>query len=1046
METLEYDDNLPTPCSSGSIKYQHLRNWNKRISREQHEIDALRRMSYNPNNLRKAESLNSINSMSSVESLPADLKDNRCSVDFDMLADANPVDLQFHSTPQMAKNIRGFASPPVQRRLKSKKPMRMHQLGRNIHKIMPRIPRPQRTQVILDSLKNGLKVVTLALTIGLPLCYLAFKTLKRWPLQYMELIRHSVVYTIVLNYNIFYFFKQGFHYNLDKQIKSRERYIRKLQFHLTKVEELQEHYEKELKVREGAVNMVRAYSDHARKKKEPVNEAKSGVKDCTQALCYMEAELEANLGMFLIKIEGIAGFARVCRGDVFEITFKYGQQKWKSKCKVEKDLSQSWEHDDVVLFPLIGEFLTVKVTEIRGIGRSNVVIGNLEFDTSDFYQAESQSLTIDVNENGTIKMNMNVTWCPFQATDEEQVRSPKGSYGKRERSFTESSGGHPSSTNQRSLSMEERVISQGTNRPKSRHFDMHTAPILTLEEALHNVCRLLEILNGQYMELKDLDMQVSNLDTILKKKTEDIKIEKESSMSIKNALDSFDFLDDIDEGSSDPYDVDSSDDSINEESPESAVETEMNNSDEITKLECNKSNINETDASLLNKQNSLTDSNDKDNKQNKIDKNRNSCHSTNIHTNHADITSNGTGKEDFPLPMDKTNKLSAWSGQRESLFMEFMEKRDSWLFDGNFRASRLFEMSEQRECRLIDACDDAIGKSSMSLAYLTTGDDGIDQTLVQHLQFIEYLLTHLGAFGPLKVKETIALEKLQKQASILLQLNTLVDKKTKVSTPEDVYPDLKLNPDLVSFWECCSEKEVLYVNTDSFLLHLDVKFGAKLRTNHPDIADRVFQNLTQQIIERPVNLLNPKTVMTLFQYVSFFMEDERKNPEKYVADITNEYELTANLHPANPDLPKVLKKLPKGVLLPAGNLQALGILLLESSATFQTGVRMYLESINQNDQIRQKAINIFLECLEERDQSMRQAGCAALAAMKASEALDQLVYLLRCDVDDVKTTAKEALEAFGDEGHEAFERVAFPYFGSSVAHYPVDVPLMTTEL
>ncbi|XP_071955554.1 rho family-interacting cell polarization regulator 2-like isoform X2 [Antedon mediterranea] len=903
-------------------------------------------------------------------------------------------------------NIGSFASPPVQRRLKHKKPMRMNQLGRNIHKIMPRIPRPQRTQLILDSLKTGLKES------------ITNSQQKLETIKVRQLDTKSTVSS-----------RQGFHYNLDKQVKNNERYIRKLQFHLAKVEELQEHYEKELKVREGAVNMVRAYSDHARKKKEPVNEAKSGVKDCTQALCYMEAELEANLGMFLIKIEGIAGFARVCRGDIFEITFKYGQQKWKSRCKVEKDLSQSWEHDEIVLFPLIGEFLTVKVTEIRGIGRANMVIGNLEFDTSDFYQSEPQNLTINVNENGTIKMNMTVSWCPFQTQDEEQVRSPKGgTFGRRERAYTESSGSHPVE-NKRSHSMEEKVMSQTTNRPKSRHFDMHTAPILTLEEALHNVYRLLEILNGQYAELKCLDMQVNNLDRMLKRKTEDIKIETEANVSIKNALDSFDFLDDIEEALSDTDQIDSSsyeNISIDEEAPPSPVE--IKTLDEFTKLAISKNNINETDASLLNKQ-SITDS-----QENKQNNNRNSIH------NHVDAT----GRDDVS---DKTNKLSAWSGQRESRFIEFMEKRDSWLFDGNFRASRLFEMSEQRgECRLIDMCDDVLGKSSTSLAHLTTGDEGVDQALVQHLQFIEYLLTHLGAFGPLKVKETIALEKLQKQASILSQLNLLVENKIKVTTPEAVYPELKSNAELVHFWECCSEKEILYVNTDSFLLHLDVKFGAKLRTNHPDIADRVFQNLTQQIIERPVNLLNPKTVITLFQYVTFFLEDDRKNPEKYVADITNEYELTANLHPANPDLPKVLKKLPRGILLPSGNLQALGILLLESSSTFQTGVRMYLESINQNDEIRQKVINIYLECLEERDQSMRQAGCAALAAMKASEALDQLVYLLRCDVDDVKTTAKEALEAFGDEGHEAFERVSFPYFGSSVAHYPVDVPLMTTEL
>ena len=52
-----------------------------------------------------------------------------------------------------------------------------------------------------------------------------------------------------------------------------------------------------------------------------------------------------------------------------------------------------------------------------------------------------------------------------------------------------------------------------------------------------------------------------------------------------------------------------------------------------------------------------------------------------------------------------------------------------------------------------------------------------------------------------------------------------------------VLPDLKLNLPLLEFWEQCTDKEVLLVKADDFLLQLDVKFGAKLRTDHPDIAD-----------------------------------------------------------------------------------------------------------------------------------------------------------------------------------------------------------------
>ena len=52
-----------------------------------------------------------------------------------------------------------------------------------------------------------------------------------------------------------------------------------------------------------------------------------------------------------------------------------------------------------------------------------------------------------------------------------------------------------------------------------------------------------------------------------------------------------------------------------------------------------------------------------------------------------------------------------------------------------------------------------------------------------------------------------------------------------------VLPELKLNLPLLEFWEQCKEKDALFVNADSFLLQLDVKFGARLRTNHPEIAD-----------------------------------------------------------------------------------------------------------------------------------------------------------------------------------------------------------------
>ena len=74
----------------------------------------------------------------------------------------------------------------------------------------------------------------------------------------------------------------------------------------------------------------------------------------------------------------------------------------------------------------------------------------------------------------------------------------------------------------------------------------------------------------------------------------------------------------------------------------------------------------------------------------------------------------------------------------------------------------------------------------------------------------------------------------------------------------------------------------------------------------------------------------------------------------YFIIIISTVELTASLEPGIPDLHKIVRKIPKGAILPAGNLRALSLLLLEDSALVQTGVKMYYESIANESSTRQK--------------------------------------------------------------------------------------------
>lgn len=55
---------------------------------------------------------------------------------------------------------------------------------------------------------------------------------------------------------------------------------------------------------------------------------------------------------------GIQGFARLCPGDVFEVTLKHGTQKWKSRGRVCKDNTQTWDNQRTVIKGLIGEMVS----------------------------------------------------------------------------------------------------------------------------------------------------------------------------------------------------------------------------------------------------------------------------------------------------------------------------------------------------------------------------------------------------------------------------------------------------------------------------------------------------------------------------------------------------------------------------------------------------------------------------------------------------------------------------------------------------------------
>ncbi|XP_061577575.1 rho family-interacting cell polarization regulator 1 isoform X2 [Cololabis saira] len=294
------------------------------------------------------------------------------------------------------RNFSVFSTPGLSRR--SSRASRMFTMPTKSNS-PPKVPQPERLDQVYEALKKGLES-------HLQVHQMDLDSFSR---QIKDSKRNS---------------RLGFLYDLDKQVKVIERYIRRLEFHLSKIEELYEAYCLQRRLRDGASKMVKAYtsSSGSKEARESLAEANKGYKEYTENMCTLEGELENQLGEFHIKMKGLAGFARLCAGDQYEVFMKYGRQRWKLRGRMELNAKQVWDSEEMVFVPLVSDFLSVKVTELKSLA-NHVVIGNVSCETKDLFAALPQTVAVDINDLGTIKLSLEVTWNPFDKDDLSSLAS-----------------------------------------------------------------------------------------------------------------------------------------------------------------------------------------------------------------------------------------------------------------------------------------------------------------------------------------------------------------------------------------------------------------------------------------------------------------------------------------------------------------------------------------------------------------------------------------------------------------------------------------------
>uniref|UniRef100_A0A4W4DZT0 FAM65 N-terminal domain-containing protein n=1 Tax=Electrophorus electricus TaxID=8005 RepID=A0A4W4DZT0_ELEEL len=189
------------------------------------------------------------------------------------------------------------------------------------------------------------------------------------------------------------------------------------------VEELYETYCIQWRLCQGAVNMKQAFSlsPSSRASRESLLELNRNHRHSLEDMCAMEGELEILLGELQIKMKGLIGFARLCPGDQYEVLIRLGRQRWRIRGRIQTDDRQLWDEEEMVFLPHIHENFEIKVTEVKGL--SSILVGMVTCKSADFFMVHPQLMVVDITELGTIKLQLEVVWNPFDSGEVKPVMS-----------------------------------------------------------------------------------------------------------------------------------------------------------------------------------------------------------------------------------------------------------------------------------------------------------------------------------------------------------------------------------------------------------------------------------------------------------------------------------------------------------------------------------------------------------------------------------------------------------------------------------------------
>ncbi|XP_052440895.1 rho family-interacting cell polarization regulator 2 isoform X1 [Carassius gibelio] len=861
----------------------------------------------------------------------------------------------------------------------------------------------------------------------------------------------------------------GVLYDLDKQIKSIERYMRRLEFHISKVDELYEGFCIQRRLRDGASKMKQAFtaSPSTKGTRESLVEVNRRYKEYTENMSSFEAELENLLGEFHIKMKGLAGFARLCPGDQYEIFMRYGRQRWKLKGKIETNSKQSWDGEEMIFMPLITDLINIKVTELKGLA-THILVGSVICETKDLFTAMPQVVAVDVNDLGTIKLNLEVAWFPFDVED-----------------LTLSSGNVSKAT---ALQRRVSVYSQGT--PETPTFQdtsfFSTLPDDVFENGGCGVaeCKRLSFTFSDTPISSPAPIQSNPEITVTPPEmdppsdpapaSEDQPVEEEECVeedcgSVSDPDLEWDQAEAQGHTTGSPALSLCSESQLSAVGPEDVVFMEPNVSDEA--LELKPVELDGEEGSLTRQLVRRLTSSDMLPEVGAVSWSGESSRTFQESSLEEAIQSlflrlESLGQrcgelqdleqevmrlEDLlkcrvPAHRSRSSSLSLTveSALESFDFLNTSDFDDDDTGDDAAALSRavFFDMESERirsgqhpEARghLSEALteDTGVGNSvAGSPLPLTTGNENLDLAIVVHLQYCSHLIQLLTSGGSQSQHKT-CLHKLTTQTLLLEDLSEKnFDRPGSCILVSDVLPGLVERPALMSLWSDCSGG-LFHTTLDRVLKHMQLSFALPLQQILPHSPDSVIRMVLREMMDSSelASSLCPslpplaQDILTVFQFHRYTVEHDVTDMERHLLDLAKEVMLEETLSCGDTErCVKELQEVSVMCLQPRPQtLWAVAGLLTSDDPDVMKAATAFLSSAASHKPFRSKAVDCYTQALSEADRS--RAACAALSCLQAVESIDAVVLLCDSADEDLYQIAIETLLTFGEDGRLAYEQL-----------------------